>query len=64
MFLFYVSSCVIVVSKKSNFEVGREGGGCELTVEIPRLTVPTNLRMEMVRAAMICSTATAVKSLN
>jgi hypothetical protein len=31
----------------------RGGGGCARTVEMPRLTVPTNLRMEIVRAAMV-----------
>jgi hypothetical protein len=29
------------------------GGGHQLTVEIPRLTVPTNLRIDIVRAAMM-----------
>lgn len=30
------------------------GGGYQLTVEMPRLTVPTNLRIDIVRAAIMC----------
>jgi hypothetical protein len=36
-------------------EVEAQGGGFQRTVDIPRLTVPTNFRIDMVRAAMVCT---------
>jgi hypothetical protein len=41
----------------------RGGGGCARTVEMPRLTVPTNLRIEIVRAAIVFTLQCAVAAL-
>jgi hypothetical protein len=41
----------------------RAGGGCARTVEMPRVTVPTNLRTEIVCADMVYSRQRAAAAL-